>query len=125
VKMPLPGTAAAAMRTVPTVGILFVLSWRLALGATVIVPPMALISFLWLRRVRPIYRSIREDSSTIDARVTETFGGIRVVRAFRREPREELSYAVGHHTVLRKGLYAEWLELFLGTVWGLLIPGIS
>ena len=27
---------------------------------------------------------MREDRSTIDARVTETFGGIRVVRSFRR-----------------------------------------
>src|SRR5207253_8210268 len=62
---------------------------------------------------------------TIDARVTETFGGIRIVRSFRREAREQQNYAVGHHTVIRKGLLAEWLEIFLGTVWGLLIPGLS
>ena len=122
VQMALISPAVAAMRIVLTVGILFILSWRLALGATVIVPPMALISFLWLRRVRPIYRSIREDNATIDARVTETFGGIRVVRAFRREPHEEHSYAVGHHTIIRKDLFAERLELVLETGWGLLIP---
>src|SRR6185369_2426211 len=84
---------------------------------------LAGVSFIWLKRVRPIYRSIREDRTTIDARVTETFGGIRVVRSFRREPHEEHDYAIGHHTVIRKSLWAEWLEMILQTVWGLLIPG--
>ena len=83
-----------------------------------------MVSFVWLKRVRPIYRSMREDRSTIDARVTETFGGIRVVRSFRREPREEQNYAVGHHTVIRKGLLAEGMEILLGSIWGLLIPGL-
>jgi ATP-binding cassette subfamily B protein/subfamily B ATP-binding cassette protein MsbA len=116
-----PGVAL--IRVVLAVGILFWLSWQLATASAVLLPPMAIISFVWLHRVRPIYRSIREDRTAIDGRVTETFGGIRVVRAFRREPHEQRDYAVGHHTVIRKSLWAEWLELILSTVWGLLIPG--
>jgi ATP-binding cassette subfamily B protein/subfamily B ATP-binding cassette protein MsbA len=117
--------AVAGLRVVVTISIIFALSWQLALTSILLLPPLAMVSFLWLKKVRPIYRSMREDRSTIDARVTESFGGIRVVRAFRREPREQHAYALGHHTVMRKGLYAEWLEMALGTVWGLLIPGIS
>jgi ATP-binding cassette subfamily B protein/subfamily B ATP-binding cassette protein MsbA len=116
-----PGVAL--IRVVLAVGILFWLSWQLAAASAVMLPPLAIISFVWLHRVRPIYRSIREDRTAIDGRVTETFGGIRVVRAFRREPHEQRDYAVGHHTVIRKSLWAEWLELILSTVWGLLIPG--
>jgi ATP-binding cassette subfamily B protein len=70
-----------------------------------------------------VYRSAQQDRQDVDARVNETFGGIRVVRAFRREPREEKSYALGRHTVLRKHLWAIRMETALETVWGLLIPG--
>ena len=54
--------------------------------------------------------------------MNETFGGIRVVRSFRREPHEERSYAVGHHTIIRKVLYAERMQMVLETAWGILIP---
>ena len=74
--------------------------------------------------MRPIYRSLREDNSNIDARVGETFGGIRVVRAFRREKREQgLRTGPPHHHPQR--LWAERMELALSAVWGLLIPGTS
>ena len=122
VQMAIISPAVAGMRIVLTVAILFALSWRLALAAMITVPPMAAISIVWLRRVRPVYRSIREDGSVIDARVGETFGGIRVVRAFRREPHEQRSYAVGHHTIIRKSLFADRMELVLEAAWGILIP---
>ena len=125
VQQALISPGVALIRVVLTVGILFWLSWQLAIAAVVMVPPMALVSFLWLRRVRPIYKSAQEDRNQIDSRVAETFGGIRVVRSFGRETREARSYAVGRHTVLRKWLYATRLELVLETVWGLLIPTTS
>jgi len=125
VQMALISPGVALIRVVLTTVILFALSWRLAVAAGIMLPPMAAISFLWLRRVRPIYRSLREDNSNIDARVGETFGGIRVVRAFRREKREQKGYALGHHTIIRKRLWAERMELALSAVWGLLIPGTS
>jgi ATP-binding cassette subfamily B protein len=125
VQMALISPGVALIRVVLTAAILFTLSWRLALVASVLLPPLAALSFLWLRRVRPIYRSLREDNSNIDARVGETFGGIRVVRAFRREKREQRGYALGHHTIIRKRLYAERMELILSAVWGMLIPGTS
>ena len=125
VQMAVISPAVAVIRVVLTVAILFVLSWRLAIAALIAMPPIALASFLWTRKVRPIYRSIREDRSEIDGRVNETFGGIRVVRAFRREPREELAYATGHHTTIRKVLFAERIELLLGGIWGLMIPATS
>lgn len=125
VNLALINPSVAAVRIVMTILIILWISPRLALISLILLPPLAFVSFLWMRKVRPIYRSMREDRSTIDARVTETFGGIRVVRSFRREPREESNYAVGHHTVIRKSILAQWLEILLGTVWGLLIPGIS
>jgi ATP-binding cassette, subfamily B, bacterial len=125
VQMAIISPGVAIIRVIMTIIILFALSWQLAVVALIATPPMALASYLWLKKVRPIYRSMREDRTTIDARVAETFGGIRVVRAFRREKREGKSYAVGHHTVIRKNLLAERLELILAGAWGLLIPATS
>jgi ATP-binding cassette subfamily B protein/subfamily B ATP-binding cassette protein MsbA len=123
VQMALISPTVAAIRLVLTLGVLIWMSWRLAMGALVVLPMLALVSFLWLRKVRPVYRSAQQDRQEVDGRVNETFGGIRVVRAFRREPREDKGYALGRHTILRKYLWAVRMELALETVWGLLIPG--
>src|SRR5687767_2986068 len=74
VQMALISPGVALIRVVLTIAILFWLSWQLAVVAVVMVPPMALVSFFWLRRVRPIYKSAQEDRNQIDARVAETFG---------------------------------------------------
>jgi len=125
VQMALISPSVAVIRVVLTVVILFWLSWKLAVAALITMPPIALASVMYMRKARPVWRSIREDRSEIDARVIETFGGIRIVRAFRREPREERAYATGHHTTIRKSLYAERVELTLGAVWGFMIPATS
>jgi ATP-binding cassette subfamily B protein/subfamily B ATP-binding cassette protein MsbA len=125
IQMALISPAVALIRVVLTIAIFFWLSWKLAIAALIAMPPIALASMLYMRKARPVWRSIREDRSEIDGRVNETFGGIRIVRAFRREPREERAYATGHHTSIRKSLYAETVELTLGAVWGFMIPATS
>ena len=125
VQMALITPGVASIRVVLTVGVLFVLSWQMATVATLMIPPIVLINLIWIRKVRPIYRGMAKDREEIDARVTETFGGIRVVRAFHRERREERDYAVSHHTIIRKKLLAEKLQLVVSSGWGLLIPGAS
>ena len=118
-----PGVAV--LRVVLTMAIMVKLSPQLAVAALVLLPPIAVASLLWSRRVRPIYRSAQADRTNVDAGVSETFGGIRVVRAFRREPAARRGYAVGHHTIIRKGLRAQRLEMGLEAVWGVLIPTTS
>jgi ATP-binding cassette subfamily B protein/subfamily B ATP-binding cassette protein MsbA len=115
----------AILRLVIAVGILFKLNWRLALTAMAIIPGVMLISFISTRRIRPIYRSVRKDAEEIDGRVGETFGGIRVVRAFRREMQELLDYMRGRHTILRKELFAQRREMVIWTSWGLLLGVVN
>ncbi|MCC7145391.1 MAG: ABC transporter ATP-binding protein [Phycisphaeraceae bacterium] len=116
--------SVATVQAIAGFVIIFIWNWRLATGLAIILPMLMLLHLLYIRRIRPIYRSTREDRSRIDGRVTETFGGIRVVRAFRREPRENVDYAMGHHTVIRKFLHAERLELAVSTGWHLLMPAV-
>ena len=101
------------------------LNWRLALAALAIIPGVMVISFIFAKRVRPIYRSVRKDAEQIDGRVGETFSGIRVVRAFRREIHELLDYMRGRHTVLRKELFAQRRELVIWTSWNLLLGVVN
>src|SRR6476620_9890030 len=120
-QMAIVSPTISLIRLVIAVGILFSLNWRLALTALAIIPGVMLMSFAQSKRVRPIYRSLRKDAEQIDGRVGETFSGIRVVRAFRRETRELLDYMRGRHTVLRKELFASRREMFIWTSWGLLL----
>jgi ATP-binding cassette subfamily B protein/subfamily B ATP-binding cassette protein MsbA len=107
------------------VAVLFTLNWRLAIMAMLVIPGAMIMSFVFARRIRPIYRAVRKDVEEIDGRVGETFSGIRVVRAFGREKRELLDYMRGRHTVLRKELFAQRRELFLWTGWGLLVSCVN
>ena len=117
--------AVAGIRLLIAVGILLSLNWRLALTALGLVPGVMLISFTFARRVRPIYRVVRKDAEQIDGRVGETFGGIRVVRAFRRELAELLEYMRGRHTILRKEMFAHRIELVIWTAWSLIIGVVN
>ncbi len=125
VQMGLISPALAAVQSTAALVIIFLWNWRLAVGLAVILPVLVGLHLFWVRRIRPIYRSMREDRSTVDGRVTETFGGIRVVRAFRRESHERSDYAVGHHTVIRKSLFAQILQMIVHSGWRILMPAVS
>jgi ATP-binding cassette, subfamily B, bacterial len=120
-QMAIISPSISVIRLIIAVVILMRLNWRLALMALAIIPGIMLISFIFAKRVRPIYRSLRKDAEQIDGRVGETFSGIRVVRAFRREVHELLAYMVGRHTVVRKEMFARRRELVIWTSWGLLL----
>jgi len=124
-QMAIVSPAISVIRLVIAIVILIALNWQLALTAMAIIPGVMVLSLIFVRRIRPIYRSVRKDVEVVDGRVGETFAGIRVVRAFRQEIQELLSYMLGRHTVLRKELFAHRRELLLWTSWGLLEAGIS
>jgi ATP-binding cassette subfamily B protein/subfamily B ATP-binding cassette protein MsbA len=124
-QLALVSPAISTIRLIIALGVLLAINWRLAVMAMAVIPGAMFISFAAARRVRPIYRSIRKDVEEIDGRVGETFSGIRVVRAFRRELWELLDYMAGRHTVLRKEMFAFRRELWLWTSWGLLQAGVN
>jgi len=124
-QMAIVSPALSIIRLLIAIVVLLTLNWRLALMAMAVIPGAMLISFASARRIRPIYRTVRKDVEQIDGRVGETFSGIRVVRAFRREMWELLDYMRGRHTVLRKELFAHRRELLLWTSWGLLVASVN
>ena len=124
-QMAIVSPAISVVRLVIAAIVLVNLNWRLAVTALAVIPGIALMSLIFSRRIRPIYRSLRKDAEQIDGRVGETFSGIRVVRAFRGEARELLDYLLGRHTVLRKELFAHRRELVVWTSWNLLLGAVN
>src|SRR3712207_2798513 len=94
-QMAIVSPSISVIRLVIAVAVLMTLNWRLALMAVAVIPGAMLMSFAFARRIRPIYRTVRKDVEQIDGRAGETFSGIRVVRAFRGEPRELLDDMLG------------------------------
>ena len=114
-----PGVAV--LRLLIAMVILFVINWKLALTALGVIPPLMLLSMIFIRRIRPIYRAIRKSVSHVDGRVGEAFQGIRAVRAFGGELREDSEYTIGHHTITRMRMYAAKREIVVWSTWGFII----
>jgi ATP-binding cassette subfamily B protein/subfamily B ATP-binding cassette protein MsbA len=119
-QMAIISPSISVVKLLIAMGVLFTLNWRLTIMALAVIPGAMFMSFMFSKRIRPVYRVVRKDVERIDGRVGEAFSGIRVVRAFRQETRELLAYMQGRHTVLRKELFASRRELLLWTSWGLL-----
>jgi subfamily B ATP-binding cassette protein MsbA len=88
-------TAAAAL------GVLLWLSWKLTL-----VNLFALLLFaggmtLAFKRLRPLFRTRGQIQAEVSGRLVESLAGIRIVKAFTAEKREELVFAKGAHRLFR------------------------
>ncbi|NQV25066.1 MAG: ABC transporter ATP-binding protein [Rhodopirellula sp.] len=112
----------AIVQLVGTLAILSVVDWRLLLGAMVIMPIVYLTHKAWIGRIRPQHRGVRAQREEVDALVTESFGGMRVVRAFGRQRTETNRVMRGNHLMGRRQLYAWWLTRTIEVVWSTLIP---
>ncbi len=124
-QMAIVSPAVSLVRLTLGMTMLLALNWRLAFASLVIIPSVMLMSLTLARRVRPIYRAARKDAEQVDGRVGEIFAGIRVVRAFRREVTELLSYMRGRHTILRKELFAYRRELVVWLAWTIMLSGVN
>ncbi len=72
---------------------MFLLDWRLALVANIVLPVLVTISMLFRSRVRASYRNIRSRVAAINAFLQEHLTGMRVVQLFRREPAARQNFA--------------------------------
>jgi ATP-binding cassette subfamily B protein len=112
----------SGVRLVVTLSIIFTLNWRIAAAVIAAMPPILLVQNLWARRIRVIWKSIGQDRQEIDARVSEGLSGVRIVRGFGRELREQLAYTLGHHTVIRKQMLATRAQRSVALIWELIMP---
>ena len=81
--------------------ILLYVNWALTLITMTALAVFGVAMVLSFRKVRPLFRERSEINAAITGRLTETLGGIRVVKAYSAEKREDLVFAKGVHRNLR------------------------
>ncbi len=81
--------------------VLLWLNWRLTLITILVLGTFgAALSFAFTR-LRPLFRERGEITATLTGRLAESLGGIRIVKAYTAEKREELTFARGAHKLFR------------------------
>jgi ATP-binding cassette subfamily B protein len=72
-----------------TLAALFLIDWQSGLVLTVMGIPLALLMRWFYRRSQVVYRESRVVSAQVIVKFVETMTGIRAVKAFRKEPRND------------------------------------
>ncbi|HKQ91930.1 MAG TPA: ABC transporter ATP-binding protein [Blastocatellia bacterium] len=88
-------TAAIAL------GVLLYLNWRLTALTIVVLAAFGVGLAYAFKKLRPMFRERGEIYSGITGRLGESLGGIRIVKAYTAEKREELVFARGAHKLFR------------------------
>jgi subfamily B ATP-binding cassette protein MsbA len=83
------------------IGVLFYLNWRLTALTIVVLTAFGGVLAYAFKTLRPIFRERGEIHSEITGRLGESLGGIRIVKAYTAEKREELVFARGAHRLFR------------------------
>ncbi len=112
----------AVIQLVGSLLILAWVDWRLLIGAVAIVPLVYFTHRTWIHRIRPQFRRVRAQREEVDSLTTESFGGIRVVRAFGRQNAEINRIMRGNHVMGRQELYAWWWSRTIEIIWETVIP---
>jgi ABC-type multidrug transport system fused ATPase/permease subunit len=81
--------------------VLFYLNWKLT---SVIIVALAVFGGAMataFRKLRPLFRERGQINAEVTGRLTESLGGIRIVKAYAAEKREEIVFARGAHRLFR------------------------
>ena len=82
-------------------GVLFYLNWQLTTVTLVILLAFGACMSVAFSRLRPIFRERGKINAEVTGRLGETLGGIRIVKAYAVEKREQLVFAKGVHRLFR------------------------
>jgi ABC-type multidrug transport system fused ATPase/permease subunit len=82
-------------------GVLFYLNWRLTSVIVIALGAFGSAMALAFNKLRPLFRERGKINAEVTGRLTESLGGIRIVKAYAAEKREELVFARGAHRLFR------------------------
>ena len=80
---------------------LFYLNWRLTSLTVVILIVFGIAMAVGFSRLRPVFRERGKINASVTGRLGETLSGIRIVKAYGVEKREQLVFAKGVHRLFR------------------------
>jgi ATP-binding cassette subfamily B protein len=84
--------------------ILLAMNWRLALIALAIVPTILLVFAFFIGRIAPLFREVQQKLGNLNTVLQENLAGVKVVKAFAREPYELQRYRAANNDLLGENL---------------------
>src|SRR6202158_289154 len=81
--------------------VLLYLNWKLTAVTILVLGTFGLGLGTAFRRLRPLFRERGKINAEVTGRLGETLGGVRIVKAYTAEKREELVFAKGAHRLFR------------------------
>ncbi len=81
--------------------VLLYLNWQMTLITIAVLGVFGGVLSVAFKRLRPLFRERGEIQSQLTGRLSESLGGIRVVKAYTAERREKLVFAKGAHKLFR------------------------
>ncbi|HEV3138874.1 MAG TPA: ABC transporter ATP-binding protein, partial [Vicinamibacterales bacterium] len=82
-------------------GVLLYLNWRLTTVTIVILAAFGGGMATAFNRLRPLFRERGQINAEVTGRLAESLGGVRIVKSYTAEKREELVFAKGAHRLFR------------------------
>jgi subfamily B ATP-binding cassette protein MsbA len=83
------------------IGILFYLNWHLTVITMLVLAAFGGGMAYAFRTLRPLFRERGKINAEVTGRLTESLGGIRVVKSYTAEKREEIVFTKGAHRLFR------------------------
>lgn len=84
-----------------SIGVLLWLNWQMTIATIIVLLVFGAALLYAFKVLRPVFRERGEITAQVTGRLTESLGGIRIVKAYTAEKREELSFARGAHRLFR------------------------
>ena len=106
-------------------GVLFYLNWKLTSVTLIILVAFGVSMSVAFSRLRPIFRERGKINAEVTGRLGETLGGIRIVKAYAVERREQFVFAKGAHRLLRNVAMAVTGVSAVSSVATLIMGGIG
>jgi ATP-binding cassette subfamily B protein len=97
---------SATLMLLGTLGIMFWMNWKLALILFGMIPLIFALFAIFVRRIIPVSRAVQRKLGTLNSILQENLAGMRVVKAFAREP-----YEIDRYLQQNKSLLDENLQL--------------
>jgi len=91
----------SVVTAVIAIGVLLYLNWQLTIATIIVLLIFGGALFYAFKVLRPVFRERGEITALVTGRLGESLGGIRIVKAYTAEKREELSFARGAHKLFR------------------------
>ncbi len=98
-----------AVRFVGAFIFMMTMSWQITLMVLIVAPILAVMAFMFNRKVRPMFRQVREQNATLNTITQENLAGMHVVKAFAQEPYEEEKFNKENQNLADMHLKVSWL----------------